>query len=59
PVSLDFQYDEPDGDTKLSDTHEVAVAVEPAEGDGGGFPLPLLVGGLVVVGIGSVYVYRH
>ena len=47
PVSVDFQY-EVDGDTKLSKTYTVAVAVtEPA--DSGGIPIPLVVGGLVVV----------
>jgi len=41
PVSLDFQYDEPDGDTKLSDTYRVPVEV--TESGGGGF-LGLLAG---------------
>lgn len=27
PISLDFQYDEPDGDTKLTDTYDVPVSV--------------------------------
>ena len=55
PVSMDFQYDEPDGDTKLSDTYRVPVEV--IESEGGGVPsllsgpvglvLVLLVGGAV------------
>jgi hypothetical protein len=58
PVSLDFQYDEPDGDTKLSDTYRIAVSVENAEDGGGGLPvLPLVaVAALVVV---AVYLYRR
>jgi len=59
PVSLDFQYDEPDGDTKLSDTYEVAVSVEGSDDDGGGLPLSLLVGGVLVIGVGGVYAYRR
>ncbi|WP_135304181.1 COG1361 S-layer family protein [Haloarcula amylovorans] len=38
PVSLDFQYTEPDGDSPVSDTYRVAVDVN-SENDGGGFPL--------------------
>ncbi|MFW6382903.1 MAG: COG1361 S-layer family protein [Haloferacaceae archaeon] len=57
PVSLDFQYDEPDGDTELSDTYRLAVSVEPAE-DGGP---PLLVIGalLVLVVVAGAYLYRR
>ncbi|MEF8902819.1 MAG: sialidase [Haloarculaceae archaeon] len=59
PVSLDFQYDEPDGDTKLSDTYRVPVEVTDSGGGGGilsllagfgvegaGLALVLTVGGL-------------
>ncbi|MBX0323810.1 sialidase [Halomicroarcula sp. F13] len=38
PVSLDFQYEEPDGDTPVSDTYRVAVGVT-SQGGGGGLPL--------------------
>jgi len=42
PVSVDFQYDEPDGDTKLSDTYRAPVTVREG-GDGGALPsLPAL-----------------
>jgi hypothetical protein len=37
PVSVDFQYEEPDGDTKLSDTHRAPVRVTAREGGGGLF----------------------
>jgi hypothetical protein len=65
PVSLDFQYDEPDGDTKLSDTYQVPVSVTESNGGGGG-PLGglgigpiVLVVVLVLVGIGVVYWTRR
>jgi len=35
PVSVDFQYDEPDGDTKLSDTYRVPVTVGQEEEQSG------------------------
>ncbi|MFC6941353.1 COG1361 S-layer family protein [Salinirubellus sp. GCM10025818] len=62
PVSLDFQYDEPDGDTKLSDTYRVPVEV--TESEGGGF-LGLLLGpgGLLVFlavgGVAGVVLFRR
>ena len=51
PVSLDFQYDEPDGDTKLSDTYRVPVEVtESGDGGGvGGFLSGLGIMGIVLV----------
>lgn len=58
PVSMDFQYDEPDGDTVTSDTYRVPVEV--TQPDGGGPPLAL-VGGLVlvvIVGIGAFMRFR-
>jgi len=58
PVSMDFQYDEPDGDTVTSDTYRIPVQVTTP--DGGGSPLAL-VGGivlLVLVGIGAFVRYR-
>jgi hypothetical protein len=66
PVSLDFQYDEPDGDTKLSDTYRVPVEVTERQGGGGilglgpfagagvagvGLALVLTVGGLAGVAV--------
>jgi len=59
PVSLDFQYDDTDGDTTLSRTYKIPVSVE-GSGDGGtGLSLPLLVGSLLVVGVGGAYLYRR
>ena len=62
PVSLDFQYDEPDGDTKLSDTYRVPVEVTERQGGGGilsllagpgglGLGLALAVGGVAAVAL--------
>jgi hypothetical protein len=57
PVSVDFQYDEPDGDTKLSDTYRLAVAVEETEESG---PPLVLVGALVLtVLVGGAILYRQ
>jgi hypothetical protein len=68
PVSIDFQYDEPDGDTKISDSYQVAVEVTERSGGGilstfpaGGFGLAgvglgvvLSLGGIAAVGLGLV-----
>jgi hypothetical protein len=50
PVSMDFQYTEPDGDTKLSDTYQIPVSVTAREGGGILSTVPFGVGGL---GIGA------
>jgi hypothetical protein len=44
PVSVDFQYDTPDGDTELSRTYRVPVSVESEENDGGSGLLGALAG---------------
>jgi hypothetical protein len=49
PVEVDFQYRTADGDTRLSDTFTVAVTVE--ESGGGGLPLGLVAGGVVVAAL--------
>jgi hypothetical protein len=58
PVSLDFQYDDSDGDTRLSRTYRIAVAVEQSAGNGGP-PVVLLVGLAVVVLVAGGYLYRR
>ncbi|WP_245957230.1 COG1361 S-layer family protein [Haloplanus rubicundus] len=58
PVSIDFQYELPDGDTEVSKTYRVPVSVEHREG--GGLPfLPITVGALAVTGVGLVVWYRR
>ncbi len=48
PLSLDFQYETPDGESKLSDTYQVPVAVAEPEGDG---VLPFADVGAILVAI--------
>ena len=55
PVSMDFQYEEPDGDTPVSDTYRVPVSVT-ERGGGGGLPLPLI-GGIVLLAVLAVAGY--
>jgi hypothetical protein len=62
PLSMDFQYDDADGDTLVTDTYRVPVQVqERQQSGGGGLPLSgLAVGGLAVVAIalGGYFRYR-
>lgn len=53
PVSMDFQYDDEDGDTLLSNTYRVPVSVAEQQGGGGGPPL-VLIGGLALLAIVAV-----
>jgi hypothetical protein len=57
PVSLDFQYEEPDGDTPVSDTYRVGIDVTSA-GGGGGLSLGLIAVVAVVLALGAAGVYR-
>ncbi|MFB6161280.1 MAG: COG1361 S-layer family protein [Haloferacaceae archaeon] len=50
PVSLDFQYELPDGDTRVSRTYKVPVRVEQPEGGG----LPFLPGAVAVLAVAVV-----
>ena len=52
PLSMDFQYDEADGDTETSDTYKIPVEVNR---DGGGGDLPLgLIGGAVLLAVVAI-----
>jgi len=58
PLKLDFEYDDEDGDTLLSDRYRVPIDVEESNG-GGSFPLLLLGLGLVVaIAIGGYVRFR-
>jgi len=57
PVEIDFQYDEADGDRKLSDTYKLAVDVTEREG-GGGLPVSVIAGVVVVLALVAVLAYR-
>jgi len=61
PVSVDFQYELPDGDTEVSKTYRVPVAVERGERGGSGLPfLPITIGALAATGLGLlVWVRRN
>ncbi|WP_417936255.1 COG1361 S-layer family protein [Haloarcula onubensis] len=48
PVSLDFRYEEPDGDSSISDTYRVPIEVTDQSGGGGGLPLTAI-GGVALV----------
>jgi hypothetical protein len=61
PLEIDFQYDEPDGDTKLSDTYQVPVEVTPTSRGGGLFStlgIPLLIAVALVLAGGVIYMRR-
>ncbi|WP_231727804.1 COG1361 S-layer family protein, partial [Haloferax profundi] len=58
PLSVDFQYERPNGDTEISDSYKVPLTATENEG-GSGLPLPLIgVGALVIIG-GAVIIYRR
>lgn len=60
PVSIDFQYDDAEGDTRLSDSHDVPVeVVETQEADG---PPVAVIGGaaaVLVVLVGGLWYWRR
>jgi sialidase-1 len=57
PISLDFRYDDADGDSQLSDTYRVPINVTPSES--GGLPLPVIFVAALVVGTIGLVVYRR
>ncbi|EMA31334.1 hypothetical protein C444_08230 [Haloarcula japonica DSM 6131] len=57
PVSLDFQYEMPDGDSEVSKTYTTAIDVTEVEESG--FPLPLVLGALVIIGIAGIGGWRR
>lgn len=54
--SVEIRYDEPDGDTRFTDGLPVGVPVSESEG---GPPLPLVVGGVILLGALGYAVYRR
>lgn len=57
PVKMDFQYDDSDGETQISDTYNVPFRV--VEAQGGGLPLPLIAVVVLVIAGGGYYLYRR
>ena len=58
PVKMDFQYDDEEGDTIISDTYQVPVDVA---GSSGGLPITLILVAVVLLGgaAGGVLYYRR
>ncbi|QIO24780.1 COG1361 S-layer family protein [Haloarcula sp. JP-L23] len=59
PLSIDFQYQEPDEETKLSDTYRVPVTVQEPAGDGIPWLLLLALLALLLVIAAAVVRYRR
>ncbi|MFB6184443.1 MAG: COG1361 S-layer family protein [Haloarculaceae archaeon] len=60
PVSVDFQYDNSDGDTLLSDTYRLPVTITDGTSGSGGPPvLPIVVVAVVVIASGGYYWYTR
>ncbi|WP_129116785.1 COG1361 S-layer family protein [Halegenticoccus tardaugens] len=58
PLKLDFQYDDEEGETLISDTYQVPIAV--TDEGGSGLPLGIAVGIVAFVALGAVgYVYSR
>jgi hypothetical protein len=58
PISFDFRYDDQRGNSQLTDTMRVPIDV--VESSGGGLPIPLIVGAVVLVGgAAAVLWYRR
>ncbi|RDI72979.1 COG1361 S-layer family protein [Halopelagius longus] len=57
PMKLDFQYDDADGDTLISDTYQVPVRV--TESEGGGLPFVVVGVALALLGAGGALIYRR
>ncbi|MDS0222025.1 sialidase [Haloarcula sp. S1AR25-5A] len=58
PVSVDFQYEEPDGDTPVSDTYRIPISV--TDSGGGGSSLTAIIGIALValLAIGGYFRFR-
>ncbi|WP_049984757.1 COG1361 S-layer family protein [Halobellus rufus] len=58
PVKMDFQYDDDDGDTIISNTYQVPAEV--TEGTSGGLPIvPIVAVVVVLVAVGGFLYYRR
>ena len=59
PVSIDFQYETPDSEVRISDTYQLGITIE-SESGGGGLPL-LPVGAVVIVLLagGGIWYWRR
>jgi len=57
PISLDFRYDDTEGDSHLTKTYRIPIDV--TESEEGGLPLPVIAVALLVLGVGALVIYRR
>ncbi|WP_284011610.1 COG1361 S-layer family protein [Haloarcula pelagica] len=57
PISIDFRYDDTDGDSHLTKTYRVPIDV--TESEEGGLPLPIIAVVLLIIGTGALVAYRR
>jgi sialidase-1 len=57
PISLDFRYDDTEGDSHLTKTYRIPIDV--TESEEGGLPLPVIAVALLVIGVGALVIYRR
>lgn len=57
PISLDFRYDDTEGDSHLTKTYRIPIDV--TESEEGGLPLPVIAVVLLVIGTGALVIYRR
>jgi sialidase-1 len=57
PISLDFRYDDTEGDSHLTKTYRIPIDV--TESEEGGLPLPVISVALLVIGTGALVIYRR
>lgn len=58
PVSVDFQYEEPDGDTPVSDTYRLPISVTNSGGDSSPLMVIIAVALVGVLAIGGYFRFR-
>ncbi|QCP89692.1 exo-alpha-sialidase (plasmid) [Haloarcula marismortui ATCC 43049] len=57
PISLDFRYDDTEGDSHLTKTYRLPIDV--IESQEGGLPLPVIAVALLVIGTAALVIYRR
>jgi len=57
PISLDFRYDDTEGDSHLTKTYRIPIDV--TESEERGLPLPVIAVALLVLGVGALVIYRR
>jgi len=57
PISIDFRYDDTEGDSHLTKTYRIPIDV--TESEERGLPLPVIAVALLVLGVGALVIYRR